>query len=276
VALRERRIAERLVELRRYFPPRSEAEYRAALQGLNRILTRAPETTRAMGLKAYALVFGWLESWTAPGVTLSGTALLREALRIARRGVALAPHDYDGYWALGFVLLHSQRWREAESVFERGLAISDHNPNFMMEMADAMVHLGRPDRAQQLVRRARRIHDWHRWVAAWAHFMEAGRDALSYRLALEELDAFYRAPDDPHFDVDALLLKAAALHRLSQLRGTSQRLAKAQRAEAQRLLTLFRQKRPGFDLRAAQRQYRFARAADLEHWLGALRDLGVA
>ena len=223
---------------------------------------------------------GWRFGRDQPEAKWKEERRLETAEKLAREAVALDVGDYDTHWALANVLINTGRWDEAIACFERALYLGrgENNPSLLVDMADALVHAGQIDRALTMLRHARRIPDWHRWVAAWAYYAKGRADPWFYDLALEELRATYWQPGETRHLADLKLLEAAIHARRAGAQGA--RKSGSPRDADERSSTALRQfrERPElgrWNLDTARRFAPFRDAQDMEHWLEGCRLAGL-
>lgn len=268
----------------RGIPVHSDEEFTTSVRFFKEALRLDPNYARPRGWLAYAYVISVTEGWrfadTEQEAGWSEAELTTEAERLALEAVALDETDYDNHWALANVLIKTERWDEAIEAFERAryLGRDEHNPSLLVDMADALVQAGEVDRALTLIRRARRMPDWHRWVASWAFYMKARADPGYYGAALEELRLMYWQPGEPRYLLDVKLLEAAIhAQRSEQDEEKSAGSGEAEKILANAALGLFRE-RPEFDrwsLKTALRFAPFRYPEDTEHWLDGCRAAGM-
>lgn len=271
------------VEGTRGFPVLSDEGFAASVDRLQEALRLDERYPRPRGWLAYAYVLSVTEGWRfakhQPEARWKEARLLETAERLAREAVSLDGADYDTHWALANVLVNTGRWDEAIACFERALYLgrSENNPSLLVDMADALVHAGEVDRALVLIRHARRVPDWHRWVAAWAFFAKGRSDGAFYDLALEELRNLYWQPGEAQYIVDVKLLEAAIHARRATRPGLRERAAGAEGRRAAAALAAFREK-PELGRWTVERARRFApfrNREDMEHWLEGCRQAGL-
>ena len=168
-----------------------------------------PNYGRPKGWLAYTYVLHLQEGWTFDPAqhpeeaawSKDPSLLGQKAEELAEAAKALDESDYDLWWALGVVQLHTKSPSGAIASYETALELNkdENNPHLLVEMADALLLAGDHDRALTLCRRARRIRDWHRHQMAFCYYVKARKtpkpsgsgDAptipLFYDLCLDEL-----------------------------------------------------------------------------------------
>lgn len=268
----------------RGFPVHSDEAFARSVGLFKRAIALDKRYARPRGWLAYAYVLSVNEGWrfddAEPEAGWDEERRLKAADELSREAVALDETDYDTHWARANVLIHTRRWDEAIACFERALYLGrdEHNPSLLVDMADALVQVGEADRALDLIRKARRMPDWHHWVAAWACYAKARRDGVFYDLALDELRAMYWDPGEPKYLYDVKLLEAAIQARRAE-RQVRQGLGTGE-AEQERAEAAFRSfhERPEFERWTLERARRFApfrNPEDTEHWLEGCRAAGM-
>ena len=258
----------------RLFPINSQGDFNAAMRHFKKAVKLDDRFARAYGWLAYTFVTGHIDDWKfpKPEANLTAAQRLNNARELADRAVKLAPKDYDTLWAKGFVRLHTGDARAAEASFDSARALNYGNRELLVENADERVYAGHPDKAIELVMRARAIPDWQRWVLAWAYYSKARKEPVFYDLALQELQQLTEPPGQARTPAEILMLLAAIYGQKSRLpknpRGPDDRDRAHQHRRAYEKL---RKKRTLRDIDATNP---FRRNGDRQHWLGGLRAAG--
>lgn len=186
-----------------YFYKSTADDNREAQRLLRRAIELDPGLAQAHGFLAYSMILSMIYFDTEPD-----DALLDEAVRIGKAGVALderdaavrfmygrallARKDYDealselqaavelnpnlavAYCGLGDTLTYDGRVREAIPYFERAIALSPHDPlrsSFYSYGAMAHLFAGAFDAAEDWARKATRVPNCHYW--GYAHRVAA-------------------------------------------------------------------------------------------------------
>ncbi len=259
----------------RLFPINSQGDFNGALRHFKKAVKLDERFARAYGWLAYTYITGHLDDWKFPkseaGLTVAQR--LKKARNLADQAVKLAPNDYDTLWAKGFVRLHTDDARVAEIHFNKARALNYGNRELLAENADERVYAGHPDKAIELIMRARAIPDWQRWVLAWAYYFKARKEPVFYDLALQELQQLTDQPGQGRTPGEILILLAAIHGQKSRLPKNPRaaddgRRAQAYRKAFQKLRSSTRTRRD-FD-----KTNPFRRATDRQHWQDGLKTAG--
>ena len=259
----------------RLFPLNSQGDFNGAMRHFKKAIRLDDRFARAYGWLAYTYVTGHIDDWKFPKAKAGMTAAqrLKEARKLADRAVKLAPNDYDTLWAKGFVRLHTGDAKVAENHFNKARALNYGNRELLAENADERVYAGHPDKAIELVMRARAIPDWQRWVLAWAYYFKARKDPIFYDMAVEELHQITGQPGQGRTPGEILILLAAIHGQKSRLAKNPQAGADHKRAQnyrkAFRKLRKSKRTRRDFD-----KTNPFRRATDRQHWQNGLKAAG--
>ena len=259
----------------RLFPINSQGDFSGAMRHFKRAVKLDDRFARAYGWLAYTYVTGHIDDWKFPKVKggMAAAQRLQEARMLADKAVRLAPNDYDTLWAKGFVRLHTGDARVAEMQFNKARELNYGNRELLAENADERVYAGHPDKAIELIMRARAIPDWQRWVLAWAYYFKARKDPIFYDMALAELQQVTERPGQGRTPGEILILLAAIHGQKSRLpknpkSGDDDRRAKAYCKEFRKLRNSART-RQDFD-----QANPFRRAKDRQHWQDGLKAAG--
>ncbi|MCZ6861784.1 MAG: hypothetical protein O7I42_16165 [Alphaproteobacteria bacterium] len=253
---------------RKLLPITSQANFAKSLKMMEEAIGLDDEFGRAYSRKSYLYVTGVIDGWNfEPGKTDEWK--LREALTLAKKAVKLAPNDYDTHWALAFAHLNREDGKQdATREYKEALVRNDGNRNLLAEMADALVYAGKTDDAIEMLMRARRIPDWHRWVLAWAYYFKGKKDKQYYGLARDELHKMVTPRDDPRFSSEIMLLSAALYVRTNKLARAKEEIQWLQQ----------RRKKVGLTPWTIEKERKRGSAIgkmNETHWLGALSDAGL-
>lgn len=126
--------------------------YGIALQSAGRIADAAAQYRRAaedLPGEAAPLV-----NWAAALIALGDA---KGAIRVAKRGLVLAPLMPQAHYVLGQALLAAGRWAEALAAFRRGTDLNPRFPDGWINAGIAAYRLGRIDVAQASMRAALRV-----------------------------------------------------------------------------------------------------------------------
>jgi hypothetical protein len=161
----------------------------------------------------------------------------------------------------------------AEIQFNKARALNYGNRELLAENADERVYAGQPDKAIELVMRARAVPDWQRWVLAWAYYFKARKDPIFYDLALQELQQLAEQPGQGRSPAEILILQAAIHGQKSQLQKNPRAANDGKRAQecrkAFQKLRKSTRTRKDFD-----KTNPFRRGTDRQHWQDGLKSAG--
>lgn len=275
----------RFIQATKGFPVVSNKSFNKSVKSLKKALKIDKNYVRPRGWLAYAYVLSVTEGWkfkkSQPESKWSEKKRLARAERLALAAVKRDKTDYDTHWALANVYINTKRWDKAIKQFNdaRYLCRDENNPNLLVDMADAVVHAGDHNRALRLIRRARRIQDWHRWVLAWAYFAKGRIDPIYYDMALEELRYMHWHPGDASYLSDVKLLEAVIYaQKAERLKGTKKPpIVREEQKKADEALKYFRARKEfsNWTLEQAEKFAPFQKKADRKHWLKGCRMVGL-
>ena len=258
----------------RLFPINSQGDFNGAIRQFNRAIKLDNRFARAYGWLAYAYVTGHIDAWKFPKSegNLTPERRLRKARELADQAVKLDPDDYDTLWAKAFVRLHTADPKGAETLFNKARTLNYGNRELLGENADERVYASDPDKAIDLVMRARKIPDWQRWVLAWAYYFKARKDPIFYEMALQELQQLTDQPGKGRSPAEIFMLLAAIHGQRSRLPKNPRAAEDRKRAhECRKAFEKARKKRTLKDIAGTNP---FRRAADRQHWLSGLKAAG--
>jgi len=239
----------------------STSESRQTLQRARQWFERAieldPDYGRPYGWLAYHWILHWKHGW-------SGKSALPKAEELARKAVALDPHDHDTHWALGSCYSNLGKFDQALEQYVRALEINGNDANLHAEMADLLSYSGRHSEAIGQIKFAMRINpnfpEWYRWTLGWCYYF-----IMQYEEAITELENLI----NPSGDV--LLVLAASHARLA----ASNRDPDANALRARHYIAIFKKHRPRWTLENQREVTRYRNPADADHWLEGLRLAGL-
>ena len=292
---------EKFAEGTRSFPIVSNERFNSAVGHFKEASALDPDYARPKGWLAYTYVLSLQEGWTFDGAqhpeeadwSKDPAVLGQKAEALAQAAKAVDDTDYDLWWALAVVQLHTKSPSQAIATYETALELNkdENNPHLLVEMADALLLAGQHDRALSLCRKARRVRDWHRHQMAFCYYVKARKSPkpsdpneaptipIFYDLCLEELRCLYWVPDEEDY-VSTTQLLAAAAHaqkaKALEREGKTKECEKEQ-ACAERALSVFKT-RPefaGFTLAQACARTPFEDPDDMAHWEEGCRLAGL-
>lgn len=195
----------------RYFPIMSQADLDAAIARFKAAKKADPKFARAHGWLGYCCVTALIDEWdlTKSMGLAKPKKIKAKARALSKDAVRLDPCDFDTHWARGFVLLHTGDPAGAERHFDTARRLNYDNRELLGENADERVYAGDPDKAIDLIERARSIPDWQRWVLAWAYYFKAKGNSDYYNKALAELGKLKDPPGSGKAPAEILILRAA-------------------------------------------------------------------
>jgi adenylate cyclase len=157
-----------------------------------KLLRQATELDPSFALAHASLAFvrtGQFES----GWTDDPDAALAEALAAAKRAVALDDSDGYAHASLAYVLVKLREFDQAEHEIGVALSLNPNHVNIIMTSAWVSIVNCHPERAIELIKRARRLNplmgSWELWTLG-----EAYLDAKRYQ---DALDSFAKVKDPP-------------------------------------------------------------------------------
>jgi len=259
----------------RLFPIMSRADLDRAIKRFKAAKKRDRNFARAYGWLAYCGITGLIDEWTLPK-SLGGSVekdIKAIARKLSKRAVSLDACDFDTHWARGFVLLHTGDPAGAAKHFDTARRLNYDNRELLTENADERVYAGDPDKAIDLVMRARSIPDWARWVLAWAYYFKASSDPKIYSDALAELKLLKDEPGSGKAPAEILILRSAILaQKAKTLKGRAATIASNKaKKDKDDYKTITGKTRSLQDLKDTNP---FADARDKKHWLDGLTAAG--
>jgi tetratricopeptide (TPR) repeat protein len=259
----------------RLFPIMSQTDLDTAIGHFEAAKNLKKKFARARGWLAYCAITGLIDDWKLPK-SLGGSVekdIKAKARKASKRAVELDPCDFDTHWARGFVLLHTGDPAGAAKHFDTARRLNYDNRELLAENADERVYAGDPDKAIDLIMRARSIPDWQRWVLAWAYYFKAGSDPKFYSDALAELKRLKDQPGSGKAPAEILILRSAILAQNAKiLKGRAATIANNKaKKDKDDYKTITGKTR---SLRDLEDTNPFANAGDKKHWLDGLTAAG--
>ena len=191
-----------------------------------------------------------------------------KGLEAARRAVELDGSDAWCRCQFGMAQMANERWEQAEGEFDRALALRPGDAEVLVETGHGLIMVGRPEDGIAVIEEALRLNPLHadvhrRWLGIGLFRARRYEDAVNALRAVNLLDgwgyawlaAAYARLDQPKLATDAL--KTFIRERRQQLTSTG--------ASADSTADILGHYRRNFRCEA-----------EWEHFLGALRDAGLA
>ena len=171
-----------------------------------------PGFARAWGYLSYSYSRSALTVWGKPGD-------LGRAEKFAKKAIKLDEDDYAPHWDLAYAYLNGgkhnaalKEYKAALDLYENWTDMLDRKHGLLAEMAEAYTYVGQPQKAIDLLQRAKRYPDWYRWNLGCAYY-----HAKQYDAALDELERMNLKPGEPRYVMDVQLFIAAAYARMAGL-----------------------------------------------------------
>jgi len=259
----------------RLFPIMSQADLDTAVGHFEAARNLKRKFARARGWLAYCAITGLIDDWKLPK-SLGGSVekdIKAKARKLSKRAVELDPCDFDTHWARGFVLLHTGDPAGAAKHFDTARRLNYDNRELLTENADERVYAGDPDKAIDLIMRARSIPDWQCWVLAWAYYFKASSDPKFYNDALAELKQLKDQPGSGKAPAEILILLSAIHAQKATLSSGRAATIANNKANDHRknYQKITGKNRP---LKELENTNPFADARDKKHWLDGLTAAG--
>ncbi len=220
-----------------------------------------PNFARAWGYLSYTYTRSVLAGWLP-------ASELATAEKHAQTAIDLDPDDYAPLWDKAYALLNGGKFTAAMRAYGKALKLYDtwtdmldRKHGLLGEMAEAYVYIGKPQKAIDLLERAKHHPDWYCWNCGFAYYM-AGR----YDDAIRELDSMRLQPGDPGYVMDCQLFTAAAYAQKGNI------------IMAKSCLKLFsesRKGRPRYTIKDVKKRGCFKFPKDEKHLLDGLRKAGL-
>lgn len=221
-----------------------------ARQMYEKAIERDPEFARAYAGLSMTHILDWRYDWSA-----DPERSLNAALDLAKKAVAMDAGNARAHAALGFAYLYVGHTSLAVSCYERALALNPNDADIMVEFADVLTYDRRPAEAVKLIERAMRLNpyfpDWYLWYLGDAYY------TLS---RYEDAIATLQRMQDPTEGRRILAASYAQLGRLEDARAEAALVLKAQ---------------PNFTIREWAKKQPEQNAAEIDHYLSALRLAGL-
>ena len=210
-----------------------------------------PNYAQAMAKTAWTYLQDYWNDW---GDDPEGSIIL--ANKAAHDAIEADPGEADAHHALGAIWLFQKKHDLAINTFRKAVELNPNGANLLMELGWALTYSGLPDEGLRIMDEAISRNPfypgWYLWNLAWGHFV-----ARRYKEAIEALEK--RTPKS-NFTHLMLAVNYAKVGR--------------ERESADSMQT-FREVEPGYSIDTAARAEPFKNAEDLEHYLEALREIGL-
>jgi len=180
---------------------------------------------------------------------------LETAIELAQKASTLDPSNYESHWVSGFAFLMRGEFDKAAHEYGRTVTLNPNDARVLAGSAGGLIYLERTQDAISQIKRAMRINPhyppWYLSYLGWAYY-----DAHQYEEALAAL----KTSNDP----------ANWVHR--GLAATYVRLGRLEEARAEAAIML--ENEPDYTLEKFK-VWPFKTEAQREHWVDALREVGV-
>jgi tetratricopeptide (TPR) repeat protein len=191
-----------------------------------------------------------------------------KGLEAARRAVELDGNDAWCRCQFGAAQMANERWEQAEGEFDRALALRPGDAEVLVETGHGLIMVGRPEDGIAVIEEALRLNPLHadvhrRWLGIGFFRARRYEDAVNALRAINLLDGWGYA------------WLAAAYARLDQSKLATDALETFIRERRQQLSSTGASADSTADLLGNYRR-NFRYEAEWEHFLGALRDAGLA
>jgi TolB-like protein len=177
-----------VLQARPYRIANTAAASKIAAKLLKQATELDPNFSLAHASLAFVLANEVEEGWAG-----NPDAVLAEALASAKRAVALDDSDGYAHASLAFVLLKFDDFDQAERETGAALSLNPNHVNIIMTSGWVSVVNGDPERAIEMIKRARRLNPlmggWELWTLGQAYL-----DARRYQ---DALDSFAKVTDPP-------------------------------------------------------------------------------
>ena len=177
-----------VLQARPYRTAHTAAGSRTAAELLKRAIELDQNFALAHASLAFVRASEFEEGWAG-----DRDASLAEALSAAKRAVALDGSDGYTHASLAYVLVKCQEFDQAVHEMDAALALNPNHVNIIMTSAWVSVVNSDPERAIEMIKRARRLNPfmggWELWTLGQAYL-----DARRYQ---EALDAFAKVTNPP-------------------------------------------------------------------------------
>lgn len=236
-----------LVHLERF----DRVENRLAREAFEAALARDPRYSKALAKIAWTHVFDYWNDWTGDLQSALGAA--EDA---AERAVSADQNEPDSHQALAATRLFQRRHEQANVSLKKAVELNPNGADMLIWAGWALTYMGQAEEGLKLMEKAverNPFHPgWYLWDLAWAKFV-----LREYQDAADILER--RTPRTGYTH----LLLAILYSKLGREK------------EWQAEMADFRAAEPGFSIETAERVEPFMHDKDLEHYLDALRAVGL-
>lgn len=259
----------------RLFPILSQGDLDGAIKYFESAKKIDSNFARAYGWLAYCAITGLIDDWVLPK-SLGGCKtrdIKAVAEKLSKKALAKDQCDFDNHWARGFVLLHTGDASGAQMHFKIARQLNYDNREMLTENADERVYASDPDKAIDLIARARSIPDWQRWVLAWAYYFKGQGNPKFYDDALAELKLLKDPPGSGKAPSEILILRGAIYAQKAALArgGAAAALRKKAKGEKELFEKITGKMR---SLKELEDTNPFVDDRDKMHWLNGLKGAG--
>ncbi len=208
-----------------------------------------PYYAKAMAKKAWTYI---QDSWS--GWAEDSARSLSLAQQTAQYAIDADPSEPDAHRALGAVMLFLGNHDLAIDSYRKAVELNPNGADLIMELGWALTYSGQPDEGLRImdeaVSRNPYYPGWYLWDFAWGHFV-----AHRYESAIEALES-----PKSNFTHLMLAVNYAKVGRYE---------------ESSASMEVFRELEPRYSIETAATTEPFKHAEDLEHYLQALRQVGL-
>ena len=210
-----------------------------------------PHYAKAMAKKAWTYI---QEHWNGWGDDSQKSLSL--ALKSAQKAIATDPSEPSAHHALGSVRLFLRKHDLAINSFRKAIELNPNGADSIVEYGAALTYSGSVDEGLRImedaISRNPYYPGWYLWYIAWGHFV-----AHRYEDAIDTLEK--RTPKS-NFTHLMLAVNYAKVGR---------------HKDSAESMKTFRKVEPTYSIETAATAEPFKNKRDLEHYLDALREVGV-
>jgi len=195
-----------------------------------------------------------LDAWN--GWTPNPEQSIAQAKKMAEKALSSNPIESYAHQAMGGVLLFQRQHQQAISYLRKAVELNPNNADHLMYLGYTLTYAGYPDEAMQKINEAvsrNPYHPgWYYWDIAWAHFA-----AKRYDVALRELEKRTSKSNYTYLMLAILYSKTGKVSKSADM------------------ISEFSEREPMYSIAIAKKQQPFKHEKDRDHYLQALREVGV-
>ena len=229
----------------------SKEDNLAARREFSKAIELDPQYAKAMAKKAWTYIQAHWNGWEDAAGNPLGLAQ-----KSAQDAIKADPNEPEAHRALGGVRLFLRQHDLAIASYQKAVELNPNGADLMMESGWALTYAGLPDEALKIMDEALSRNPYYPgsylWDIAWGHFV-----AHRYGEAVKALEKRHPKTVFTH------LLLAVNYAKVGRIQHSLESMKR------------FRAEEPTYSIETVAATEPFKNKADLEHWLDALRAVGL-